>query len=80
MRFSTLNVVAEGVETEEQAALLLELDCDEMQGYLISRPVPPGKVVELIRSQENQKAGAPHEKASATGGKSKGSKNSKKRR
>ena len=35
-----LNVIAEGVETEEQAALLLELDCDQMQGYLISRPAP----------------------------------------
>jgi diguanylate cyclase (GGDEF)-like protein/PAS domain S-box-containing protein len=33
-------VVAEGVETEGQAALLRELGCDEMQGYLIQRPVP----------------------------------------
>jgi diguanylate cyclase (GGDEF)-like protein len=35
-----LNVVAEGVETEEQSRLLVLLSCDEMQGYLISRPVP----------------------------------------
>ncbi|WP_422297612.1 EAL domain-containing protein [Rhodoferax sp.] len=35
-----LKVVAEGVETEVQARLLRELDCDEMQGYLFSRPVP----------------------------------------
>jgi diguanylate cyclase (GGDEF)-like protein len=35
-----LKVVAEGVETEAQARLLRELDCDEMQGYLFSRPVP----------------------------------------
>jgi diguanylate cyclase (GGDEF)-like protein len=34
-----LKVVAEGVETEEQLALLRELDCDEVQGYLISKPV-----------------------------------------
>jgi len=33
-------VVAEGVETEEQARLLRLLKCDEMQGYLYSRPVP----------------------------------------
>ena len=46
-----LNVVAEGVETEEQAAILLELGCDEMQGYLISRPVPPERVPELLRNQ-----------------------------
>ena len=35
-----LKVVAEGVETEAQARLLRELDCDEMQGYLFSMPVP----------------------------------------
>jgi len=33
-------VIAEGVESEEQANLLRQLGCDEMQGYLISRPVP----------------------------------------
>ena len=35
-----LNVVAEGIETKEQMILLQELGCDEMQGYLLSRPVP----------------------------------------
>ncbi|MES2949870.1 MAG: EAL domain-containing protein [Pseudomonadota bacterium] len=35
-----LKVVAEGVETEEQASLLRALRCDEMQGYLFSKPVP----------------------------------------
>nr|WP_315431520.1 EAL domain-containing protein [uncultured Albidiferax sp.] len=35
-----LKVVAEGVETEEQARLLRLLNCNEMQGYLFSRPVP----------------------------------------
>jgi EAL domain-containing protein (putative c-di-GMP-specific phosphodiesterase class I) len=35
-----LKVIAEGVETEEQATMLRLLRCDEMQGYLISRPVP----------------------------------------
>jgi diguanylate cyclase (GGDEF)-like protein len=34
-----LKVVAEGVETQEQSRLLRLLDCDEMQGYLFSRPV-----------------------------------------
>lgn len=35
-----LKVVAEGVETEEQSRLLRILDCDEIQGYLFSKPVP----------------------------------------
>ena len=36
----SLIVVAEGVETDEQSNLLRLLKCDEMQGYLFSRPVP----------------------------------------
>jgi len=35
-----LNVVAEGVETEEQLSQLRRLRCDEIQGYLIGKPVP----------------------------------------
>ncbi len=40
-----LNVVAEGVETEEQLRLLRLLACDEMQGFLFSKPVP-GEIFE----------------------------------
>lgn len=36
-----LQVVAEGVETEEVLNRLIALGCDEAQGYYISRPVPP---------------------------------------
>lgn len=35
-----LKVVAEGVETEQQSRLLRLLKCDEMQGYLVSKPMP----------------------------------------
>jgi diguanylate cyclase (GGDEF)-like protein/PAS domain S-box-containing protein len=36
-----MRVVAEGVETGEQADCLRAIGCDEMQGYLLSRPMPP---------------------------------------
>jgi diguanylate cyclase (GGDEF)-like protein len=40
-----LKVVAEGVETEEQSRLLRLLNCDEMQGFLFSKPLP-GEIFE----------------------------------
>ncbi|HYE13242.1 MAG TPA: EAL domain-containing protein [Pyrinomonadaceae bacterium] len=43
-----LKVVAEGVETEEQMKLLSGLECDEMQGYLFSRPLPAGEVRRIL--------------------------------
>ncbi len=46
-----LNVVAEGVETEEQRKLLQLLRCDEMQGYLFSKPVAKAEVEKLLRSE-----------------------------
>jgi EAL domain-containing protein (putative c-di-GMP-specific phosphodiesterase class I) len=32
--------VAEGVDSEEQAVVLRAMKCDQMQGYLISKPLP----------------------------------------
>jgi EAL domain-containing protein (putative c-di-GMP-specific phosphodiesterase class I) len=43
-----VHVVAEGVETEEQAARLRTLGCTLAQGYLFSRPVEPGAVAALL--------------------------------
>jgi EAL domain-containing protein (putative c-di-GMP-specific phosphodiesterase class I) len=44
-----LNVVAEGVETEEQSQLLRTLDCDEMQGWLFSKALPVDEFETLLR-------------------------------
>nr|WP_178120104.1 GGDEF and EAL domain-containing protein [Pseudomonas sp. MN1F] len=43
-----LKVVAEGVETAEQLAFLREQACDEVQGYLISRPVPEPEFRQML--------------------------------
>jgi diguanylate cyclase (GGDEF)-like protein/PAS domain S-box-containing protein len=44
-----LKVVAEGVDAEEQAVRLRELGCDQMQGYLFSKPVPFDAVAVMLR-------------------------------
>lgn len=46
-----LNMVctAEGVETESQKTFLTEIGCDELQGYLISRPQPLDRLSHLFR-------------------------------
>jgi diguanylate cyclase (GGDEF)-like protein/PAS domain S-box-containing protein len=45
-----LKVVAEGVETEEQADILRLLHCDRFQGYLVSRPAPMDEMTRLLRN------------------------------
>ncbi|HEV7803500.1 MAG TPA: EAL domain-containing protein [Burkholderiales bacterium] len=46
-----LKVVAEGVETEAQQVFLAAHDCDEMQGFYFSRPLPVEQCTELLRDQ-----------------------------
>jgi EAL domain-containing protein (putative c-di-GMP-specific phosphodiesterase class I) len=48
-----LKVIAEGVETEEQAKILRLLRCDEMQGYLISKPVPADQLIARLAKKSS---------------------------
>ncbi|MDR3578535.1 MAG: EAL domain-containing protein [Oryzomonas sp.] len=45
-----LNVVAEGVEHEKQYSFLHSRKCDELQGFLMSRPLPPEDILPLLLS------------------------------
>ena len=47
-----LKVVAEGVETQAQMDFLKAQHCDELQGYLISEPVPAAAFSQLLREQK----------------------------
>jgi diguanylate cyclase (GGDEF)-like protein len=47
-RTLNLRVTAEGVETEEQARLLRELNCDQLQGYHFGRPMPETDLASAI--------------------------------
>ncbi|MER7574478.1 EAL domain-containing protein [Streptomyces sp. NPDC126514] len=49
-----LTVTAECVETSAQASRLRRIGCDTGQGWLYSRPVPPDRISELLRSPEAQ--------------------------
>ncbi|MEI6209462.1 MAG: EAL domain-containing protein [Desulfuromonadales bacterium] len=47
-----MTVVAEGVENEEQAKFLTERGCNELQGYLFSKPLTGNDFYELYRGKE----------------------------
>jgi EAL domain-containing protein (putative c-di-GMP-specific phosphodiesterase class I) len=46
-----MNVVAEGVETEEQLNHLREMGCQYGQGYLFSKPVPAEEALAILRGE-----------------------------
>ena len=45
-----MKVIAEGVETEESLNFLSERGCDSVQGYLFTRPLPPGELVQWLHA------------------------------
>jgi diguanylate cyclase (GGDEF)-like protein len=45
-----LKIVAEGIETHAQLAFVREMQCDEMQGYLFSKPVPAQAATDLLQN------------------------------
>ncbi|MCK1543841.1 EAL domain-containing protein [Bradyrhizobium sp. 147] len=49
-----IGVVAEGVETSDQLEYLRQISCDEVQGYLISRPVAADAVLALLDSKKHR--------------------------
>ncbi len=63
-----LRVVAEGVETYSQEAFLRSQLCDEIQGFYISRPLPPQELAKLLQEpwQERRQADAIEKKKTRT--------------
>jgi diguanylate cyclase (GGDEF)-like protein len=53
-----LKVIAEGVEDDEQVRLLRDLGCDQIQGYLVSRPIPAEEVERMLPRAAGGKAAA----------------------
>ncbi len=51
-RSLSLSITAEGVETPHQLALLREQACDQVQGFLLGRPMPPGQLHGMQASTE----------------------------
>ncbi len=47
-----LRVIAEGVETKEQLAWLRVQQCDEIQGYLFSPPIPAPALTKLLQARD----------------------------
>ena len=48
-----VTVVGEGIETEAQLQLLSDFGCEEIQGFLLSKPLKPEKALELLKQEIN---------------------------
>lgn len=50
-----LETIAEGVETEEQFEYLMKMNCDNVQGFLLGRPVPKEQLIDIILRENRNK-------------------------
>ncbi|MBL7481172.1 bifunctional diguanylate cyclase/phosphodiesterase [Legionella bononiensis] len=57
-----ITVVAEGVETADQVKLLMDMGCDEIQGFFFSKPVPFAEIQKLIKADKSFKLPAKNSK------------------
>lgn len=46
-----MKIIAEGIETPEQATMLKDLNCDNFQGYFYARPMPLGDLIKFIQNK-----------------------------
>jgi diguanylate cyclase (GGDEF)-like protein len=51
-----MKITAEGIETDEQMAFITQHGCNDVQGFLISRPVPASKIGNLFHREKNKAA------------------------
>jgi EAL domain-containing protein (putative c-di-GMP-specific phosphodiesterase class I) len=66
-RSLSLDVLAEGVETEQQLAFLRLHGCDQYQGYLFSKPIPAEQMQAWLRESGLKDAHSPQAQAEASG-------------
>jgi len=58
-----MDIVAEGIETEFEAAMMTRFGCTELQGFYFSRPLPVDQIVEFLKTYEPKQ---PHAEAEST--------------
>jgi EAL domain-containing protein (putative c-di-GMP-specific phosphodiesterase class I) len=54
-----LDVVAEGIETDDQLGFMRDRQCSQAQGYLLGRPAPADEVTELLKKDRRPKGEKP---------------------
>jgi diguanylate cyclase (GGDEF)-like protein len=62
-----MNIIAEGVETEEQMAYLQKQGCNDIQGYLFSPPVPPEEMSKFLENEKEGESICSHVKSISPG-------------